>query len=378
MILSFLLAILVSNPSAPPGGTVQMELEEVWRTYEDEMLIGLISSVITDKEGNFYLLDTQLSEVQVLSPDGEYLNTISGEGEGPGEIRRPSELVVMPDETIGIVQRWPGRIVKLEPDGTPAGTVLPSDPTDGGMEWLREARSKNGLLVLGGSHNRRGDNQRIRQYYISKFNPDGTEELTYFEREVVFDFGAKEFNEVDDDFAAPGRWDISSDGTVYIAPGRDSYHIDAYSSSGELKFSFNKEFKTHRRSKEQLDRLKANHEARQGRRRWFRPQNFAPGDPAIKFIRVRNDDTVWVLDAYGTSNQRDGVLNSWDVFSADGNYLRRVEVIAPGRNNDRVFFVGNDRVVIVHGYGDASAALMGEEADDDIAPVEVVCYRIVK
>ncbi|MBT7311538.1 6-bladed beta-propeller [bacterium] len=355
-----------------------MHLEPVWETDEDEILIGLISSVIKDADDNFYLLDSQLSEVQVVSSDGEYLRTISGEGEGPGEIRRASELVLMPDGTIGIVQRWPGSIVKLDSDGTPAGTMIPGDPTDGGRESLREARSKNGLLVLGGSHNRRGDGKRIRNYYISKFNPDGTEQLTYLKRENIFDFSAKTFNETDDDFAAPGRWDISDNGNVYIAPESDKYHIDVYNSDGDIEFSFNKDFNIRYRSKAELQKLNDDNEARFSHRRWYKPQIFSETDKAIKLLRVHHDGTIWILDSYGAKNQPDGVISSWDVFSADGNYLRRVEVVVPGRNNDRLFFVDSDHVVIVHGFGNAEAALQGYETDDDASPVKVVCYRIVK
>ena len=53
-----------------------------------------------DDDGNIYLLDSQLSEVKVFSPDGEPLKTLSREGDGPGEFRALSSVHVLPGDTL--------------------------------------------------------------------------------------------------------------------------------------------------------------------------------------------------------------------------------------------------------------------------------------
>ena len=80
-------------------------LEELWRAGgDDELLLGRIEEVRLGPDGNLYLMDQQLSQVLVLSPDGEYMRTLSREGEGPGEVRRPAGMLFMPDGNLGLLQ----------------------------------------------------------------------------------------------------------------------------------------------------------------------------------------------------------------------------------------------------------------------------------
>ncbi|MCH7549062.1 MAG: DUF1800 family protein [Candidatus Krumholzibacteriota bacterium] len=82
--------VYIENPESPVE-EVRIELEELWRRggEDDDILFGRVGQVLSDKSGEIYLLDTQLSEIVVLSASGEYLRTIGREGEGPGEFERP-------------------------------------------------------------------------------------------------------------------------------------------------------------------------------------------------------------------------------------------------------------------------------------------------
>ncbi len=120
----------IMNPAKAPSGVETIELEEMWRVggWDEEVLFGVITSIITDDTGNFYMLDSQLNEVQVYSPDGEYLNTIGREGEGPGEFRAAFNLLLLPSGNIGVLQAFPSRIIGLTPDGNPAdGFEMPKN-----------------------------------------------------------------------------------------------------------------------------------------------------------------------------------------------------------------------------------------------------------
>ena len=100
-----------------------MELEEIWRIGgedDEDVLLGIITRALVDEEDNIYLLDQQLSEVQVFSSDGEYMKTLGREGSGPGEVTRPGDFLFMPDGTLGLVQIFPGKIVKVDLNGVPA------------------------------------------------------------------------------------------------------------------------------------------------------------------------------------------------------------------------------------------------------------------
>lgn len=64
--------------------------EEVFRVGgidgEETERFGLVIGVDVDAEGRVYIADQQAKEVRVFAPDGSYLSTVGGPGEGPGEI----------------------------------------------------------------------------------------------------------------------------------------------------------------------------------------------------------------------------------------------------------------------------------------------------
>lgn len=115
----------VRNPADPSEGRGVIELKELWRiggeTDAEGEFFGVLNQITTDDTGNVYLLDRQLTEVKVFSPDGAYLRTIGHEGEGPGEFVRPSDVFLTPEGRVAVVQGFPGKIVLLSKDGTPAG-----------------------------------------------------------------------------------------------------------------------------------------------------------------------------------------------------------------------------------------------------------------
>ncbi len=79
---------VIDNPLVPPAERT-VEMEEVWRIGDnegEEFIFGVIGGVLSDEAGNFYLLDTQLSEVFKFSSGGQYQKSITQKGEGPGEI----------------------------------------------------------------------------------------------------------------------------------------------------------------------------------------------------------------------------------------------------------------------------------------------------
>jgi hypothetical protein len=62
----------VKNQSEPPQEVRIHNLQEKWQIggEDDDILLGLITRVRADEEGNIYLLDAQLYEVLVDSPEG--------------------------------------------------------------------------------------------------------------------------------------------------------------------------------------------------------------------------------------------------------------------------------------------------------------------
>ena len=56
-------------------------------------IFGDVRSIEADSEGTIYVLDHQASEVRTFSASGEYLATIVGRGEGPGEVTGANGMV---------------------------------------------------------------------------------------------------------------------------------------------------------------------------------------------------------------------------------------------------------------------------------------------
>jgi len=128
----------VENPAAPLLPPETLEAEELWRVSSDadDHLLGSIRNIVVDGDGNTYMLDRQLKEVVFYTASGDYLMTLGGNGEGPGEFVIPGELFVTADGVVGVMQVMPGRIVMLAPNGDPLPSHPVPEPPDGGLFML--------------------------------------------------------------------------------------------------------------------------------------------------------------------------------------------------------------------------------------------------
>ena len=61
---------------------------EDWETF------GAVGTVAFDGAGNLHILDTQADRIVVVAPDGSFVRTVGGPGEGPGEFRSTTGLIV--------------------------------------------------------------------------------------------------------------------------------------------------------------------------------------------------------------------------------------------------------------------------------------------
>jgi len=96
---------------------------------------GRILDVEVDQEGNIYVLDGLAACVRAFRPDGTYLRTIGGPGEGPGEFRRPNGLVIASDGHIWVSDTQNNRFTAFDLDGALAGTQPRDFLTGWGWYW---------------------------------------------------------------------------------------------------------------------------------------------------------------------------------------------------------------------------------------------------
>ncbi|MBI4720940.1 MAG: 6-bladed beta-propeller, partial [Chitinivibrionia bacterium] len=189
----------VMNPAQPADAPVSLAPKLLWEAGGDdeEYFFGVISGVATDKNGAVYLLDTQLNDIKVFSPAGEYLRSIGREGEGPGEFRRPADLFFTLDGNVAVVQRMPGRIVLLTPGGEAAGTFPVPEPPDGGMQILMNGRFGGDRIVLATQQMRRLDAGMEEAAALIAVDAKGNKTAEYFTMKNTRNFANLVFNEKD-------------------------------------------------------------------------------------------------------------------------------------------------------------------------------------
>jgi len=373
----------VRNGETPREGITTVRLQEAWRVggEDDEHIFGVISDVLVDDAGNLYLLDTQLSQVSVFSPDGEFLRTLSRMGEGPGEVRRPSDMLILPDGNLGIVQTFPGKIIRIGLDGIPAGSLSPgrSDPTQGGFSSLHDVQYRNGRMALCGTSMAMRPGAVQRTHYLASCQNDGTELVRYLEEADSADLINGNWVEEDQYYVDRGRWALGPDGRVINASQRNSYTIDVYNPDGELGLVIERDFTPYRRTPEDKERFSRSVRiVIHGREV---TKEISATDPCILRLEIRNDGHLWVLHSRSTLEQPEGIFHTWDVFAPEGHFVRQVAVTCVGNpRTDRLVFLDDQRAVLLEGFEAAALALTGgspEDEEGDGVAGAVTMYHVI-
>ncbi len=380
----------VNNGAEPTQPVQTMPMEELWRIGgldDDENLLGVVNKVFSDDEGQLYLLDIQLTEVQVFDAEGMYVRSLGKRGDGPGELRFVTDALILPDGTVGLVQAFPGKIVKVDREGVPAGELRPGgdDPTKGGFFAVRSAAAVGDELVISGLKISRGEKSRTATNFIGQIGLDGSEGQHYLEMVNTREFGNRSVVEKDEFFPHENGWALSPDGDVVIAPLRNEYRLEVHAPDGTLRLVITRQYESLKRTEADLERAKAMMMPWRRRNRSSIEFAMEPTEPDIVQFHVADDGRIWVLPSRGERDQPEGVHSTWDVFTADGNFERQVAFAcdADGQQ-DALFFPGGDLVVVVKEHKEALWAFQARGADNpdeeaeeaEPSPLEVICYRI--
>jgi len=380
----------VHNGAKPinPGQT--MNLTELWRIGgldDEESLLGVVSKVFADAENRIYLLDIQLTEVQVYDSDGNYEVSLGKRGDGPGELRFVSDALFLPNGNLGLVQPFPGKIVVVDLDGIPAGEVRPGgdDPTKGGFFAIRSAAAVGDELVISGTKISRGENSRTATHFIGRIGMDGSEGVHFAEKTSVREFGDRRIVEQDEFFPHEHGWTLAADGSVVVAPERNAYRLEIFAPDGTLERVITREYESVKRTDAELARAKSMMMPWRRRNRNRMDFVMEPTEPDLVQFHVAPDGRLWVLPSRGVRDQAAGVHSTWDVFDPAGHFERQVAFACDADGlRDAIFFPGGDLVVVVREYTEALLAFQGRGADEEGAddseveasPLEVICYRI--
>lgn len=378
-------------PPEPPS-TRTVKLEEVWRRGgedDEDILLGVVGRGVIDAAGNTFLLDRQLSQVLVIDPQGELVTTLGREGQGPGEMTRPSDLFLMDDGQVGISQGFPGKIIILNEDDTPGGTINIGESSEtGGFFFMGEAHMRHGNLVV---HAGRGTfdtetSKNTTTQFLSHIDLSGAETARYVEHTRVRDFTRQEFNE-EKDFSELDTWALGDD-IIYTAPERGAYLIHVRDMAGNMVAKFRREFSPRKRNDQDKEDLTSNMRIIINGVQQEIEKHVLDHDPAIMDLKVAKDGRLFVNNCHSQRKLLpQGVAGRFDVIAPDGQFLEELTLTIPEFNNeqDRLIFLDGIHWLLIRHFDSASAAMNagfgGDGEDDEVdleeaEPLEVVLYRM--
>jgi hypothetical protein len=390
---------VITNPGVPRDGERVVQASEQWRFGADEEndpLLGLVTSAVTDDEGNAYLLDGNLSLIHVIAPDGTLLRTIGGEGDGPGEFRNSSEIVFMPGGDLGIMEMMPGRIVVMDRNGEPRDSFEPAG--DGGRQMMlpqHMAADADGVL-LGFVSTSFGQDEIVTRHVLGRYDADGglvAEVLVKEDRQDAGESVSLSLGGGDDDFTR--NWVQADDGRLVVFGKAFEYELQVFGPDGAPERVIRRDYETLRRSDEELAAARRSAEEMSARAAGV---EIAIEERArdISAVVARDDGTLWVENSRGDRACPEGSLGVFDVFDADGLYVNtlRVDGVEYDRARDS-YILDGDRLYIVReaqmvpprtstaGGGNGGMMMMmvsggtpDPEDDQESGPLEVVCYRL--
>jgi len=372
----------IRNTAAAPA-LERVALKELWRIggADDEAFFGVVGQALADEAGRIYLLDIQLNQVQVYSPEGALLRALSREGEGPGEIRGAADMCFLPGGRLALLQSFPGRAVIIDLEDHPAGgfSMGGSDPSQGSFGVLVAGKSAGAHLVVGGMRMTFSPQGLSDQaFFLSSVDEQGTERVRYLEKNYPINYADFVASEEGFDFVWSGRWDLAPDGRVFAAPKRDAYEIEVRRADGTLERVIEREHSTRPRSDAEKREARLLVEA--VARNYPTPPRevtVLATEPAITAIHCRPDGELWVRTGRGDSERGPGVLTTFDVFDGEGRLRRQVALLAPGDPRlDAIYLLGSDRVLVVTQALESYRTMQGVASEEasQAEPMEVICY----
>lgn len=376
----------IQNSAEPADGIRTLHLRERWRVGgdEDEILMGVICDALLALDGTLLLLDRQLGQILAYSGAGEYLRTLSREGDGPGELRQPRSMLWLDDGSLGILDRTRGRITRLDTAGEPLSSIILQDaaglPT--GSLAIDRAASSAGTFALHYRGRHATDEGRQQFEALGFFSPDGVIQHEIMEVASGFDFANRSFDETYAYFPR-AAWGLDNAGRLLYAPERDAYRIETLAPDGSLVRVLTRDYVPRRRSKEDKEQMAAGHSMSINGEIVELRTSFLDTDPVISALHVDEENRLWVEHSRSRRDLPLGVIRSFDLFDAAGEFIAIVHIggeATPDR--DLLLPLGGGRFALVLNYADARDAMWAaysdaEEPAEEPEPLAVAFMELV-
>jgi hypothetical protein len=367
------LALAAGAHANPPdrqaaGPTVQeCQLIEQWHIdYEKpDVLVGSLLCAVSDDSGLIYLLDYQLSRVLVTTAEGEFVRALGREGEGPGEFRHPTDLCMLPDGIVCVLQGFPANMVYLRPDDTPAGSMIPMSNDEGVFTGVlvRIRRGGRALVVAGAFMDAKAMPRMTMSFFISSRDGEGKEAHRYRNRDHIF--SRDDWDELKED-DAHNCFAVDAEGRVWIAPTWDRYLIEFHDRQGSAVRTIEREYQSLARPDSMLQSWRDR--GRQAHAEYVVAEHHRD----IQELVLLEDGSLLVLTSRGRYAPPDGIARVYDRYDADGTPRESLHMVFGEEPREGTYcFLASGQVVVLPDDDSADS----EASSREEAPA-AICYRL--
>lgn len=375
---------VVQNGAKPAKGTKTAKLTELWSRggEADDVFFGAASAIVPGPDGQILVLDTRLSEIKVLDAEGELVRTVGREGDGPGEARRPGDMFLTSDGTICLLQGFPGRVVKVKPDGTPAGEAKYGTGQPGAGQFavlVRGMAHPAGMALAGISMTFGSSSVSNQEYFLALCGPDGTRKQLLLSKHSTVDYADFALDEMAMDFVWQ-RVAAAPDGRLFVAPERNEYRVRVFGVDGQPQRDIVRAYQSPVRGAELKDQAKRILDAI-GANYPTRPKRVTVEEtsPPVAGMWVTADGRLWVLTGDEQPTRPKGTWCQLDVFAPDGTFEQQIAL--PGTHDQRqdaLFLLPDRRLVVVTGALDSFLSQQAVAADQKVegSDLAITCYRL--
>lgn len=353
-LLILVAATIVPAASRATAPVVQTQLREQWRltpSEESPVLANLVDAA-TDAAGNTYLLDFQLQTVLVISPKGELLRTLGRPGDGPGETRMASRLFVEPDGRVGLLDAMSSRLVWFDAAGKPEAGAghLRLNPDGSGATLTYDARRCVGGYVAAFAVLDVKAGARAFDVALARVPDDGSAAaIIHRVPDRAMSARGPLADEADSYNFVYNAWDADRAGNVFLAPDRDHPRVVVLPAGGGAPSEF--PLVTGRRDRTAAE--KAAVAARLARPNGTPGPHVADAEAFVGHLWCDEQGRVWVRTPSPDPPVATGVFLAYDVYSASGAHLERVDLRGPDDpRRDAWFLLPGRRVVVVRHAND--------------------------
>ena len=307
--------IVVKNPKEPMYKEDVFSLEEELSIGEargqEEYLFSRVSDIAVDEEEKIYVLDSKESQLKVFDKNGEYSKAIGKKGQGPGEMRGPTSLVITSQQEILVNDPSARKIHFFTLDGS----YLKSVSQTKNWNFSSPKVDQQGNIVAGYMI----PDQEVT-YGLKKFDSQLKELFTIFSKKIL------KYPYLNP-FFPRCYWEVTREGNI-IWGFPDNYELSVLNPEGILLKKIVKDHTPIKITQEEKDN--AINEAWGGYEKipseiklsWDKYHN------AFMFLSLDEDERIFVRTY---EKAPDGITYYYDVFDSEGKYIAKIPLKARPR-----------------------------------------------